>query len=407
MVVLGALVLIVVITVMLALVLRSDKPTLIILNATPFSVAVRGNRIVAVGEEAEKLKAPVMINAQGRMLSPGFIDSHCHPLLGSLLTHGPVSNLGECTNVSDILTALSAFAASHSADTPCIGMLAPYTALNRTLLDSVLADRAVIVMSYDVHSAWANTVALQIANLLYPANGTEEMIPRDKDGKAIGLLKEPASYGALFPQMGVAGAVLSHRMSGLLTLDDPRVPDIVNNTVLRGQLLEFLRAGLLDLAAEGITTVHTMDGDRQSLSLYDELASTDKLPMRIVAAATMSTTDTDVSKVIIADRIGTAEDMVRCTTAKFFMDGVIETKTAYVISAYPGEPAGYYGEPFWSRERFITALEIADKAGLHVVTHCVGDAAVRHTLDCYEHIFKTQPEHVRRWQIEYIELLHL
>jgi len=168
-IVLGALVLVAALAVTLALVLRHDRPTLVIYNATPFSVAVRGARIVAVGREAEKLKAPVMINAQGRMLSPGFVDSHCHPLLGSLLAHGPVSNLGECTKVSQVLAALSAFAAASSADTPCVGMLAPYVALNRTLLDSVLDDRAVIVLSYDIHSAWANTFALQTANLLYRA----------------------------------------------------------------------------------------------------------------------------------------------------------------------------------------------------------------------------------------------
>jgi predicted amidohydrolase YtcJ len=148
-----------------------------------------------------------------------------------------------------------------------------------------------------------------------------------------------------------------------------------------------------------------MDGDRATLGLYDELNAAGELPVRVSVAVTLQPCDADnVENVLITDRVGKPRDMVRCGAAKAFLDGVIETRTAWTLFEYPNSTA--HGDPIWDLEDFRDVVDIADQKGLRFATHCVGDAAVRAALGAYINVAAKNGPRDRRWQIEHIEVIH-
>ncbi len=142
------------------------------------AVAVKGNRIVFVGENAAAMEwrgpATRLIDGEGRTLMPGFIDAHFHLLHGSLRLDGIL--LEHAADYETLTQAVRAFAAQNPGREWLDGYglrynLGPgHTPLTRQHLDALSADRPLLVFAYDFHTAWANTVALQKAGIF---NGGE------------------------------------------------------------------------------------------------------------------------------------------------------------------------------------------------------------------------------------------
>jgi predicted amidohydrolase YtcJ len=173
------------------------------------------------------------------------------------------------------------------------------------------------------------------------------------------------------------------------------------------QKRRLLQQGLAQAAALGITSIHNMDGDAAQMALYASLLTADELTLRIYCPYSI-TPETPVEALAEAVELLQAyqSNMLRGGCVKFFMDGVIESYTGLLLEDYAGQP-GCRGEANYDFEHFTRMALEADRLGLQIFVHCVGDGAVRRTLDAYTLVQQTNGRRDSRHRIEHIELLHL
>jgi predicted amidohydrolase YtcJ len=353
------------------------------------AVVVRGPRIVFVGsaEAAEGWRGPRtrVVEGQGCTLMPGFIDSHFHLLWGSLEL-GDIQ-LGEVKTLEDLTAAVKAFASEHPDQAWLVGRGLSYAilpdkqSLTRQHLDAIIADRPLIVFAYDTHTTWANTEALRRASLLKEGKtvGPNSEIVLGADGLANGELREPGAYRPI--------------------IDLIPLPDEARKRAL-------LHKGLTQAAACGVTSVHNMDGNAQDLALYAALEDVGELTLRLYVPTSVTPhTPLEALAEAAALREPYQSDRVRSGCVKFFMDGVIESYTALLLSDYADRP-GYRGGALFSAEHFTRMAVEADRLGLQIFAHAIGDAAVRRTLDGYEAAQRANGRRDARHRVEHIELIH-
>ncbi len=361
-------------------------------NPSAEAVAVRGNRIVFVGsaeEAAQVWRGPRtrVIDAQRGMLMPGFIDSHFHLLLGSLELRD--AQLAEVKSLDALTSAVREFAGQHPDRLWLVGRGLPYKILpddqplTRHHLDAIVPDRPLIVFAYDTHTAWANTEALRRASLLQNGQviGPNSEIVVGEDGLAGGELREPGAYNPI--------------------LDLIPEPDDAEKRAL-------LRKGLAQAAAFGVTSVHNMDGDADQLAMYAALEDLGELTLRVyVPHSVKPDMPIEALQQAVAMREMNKEGMARGGAVKFFMDGVIESYTALLLDSYEGRP-GYRGGANFSAEHFMRMATEADRLGLQLFVHAIGDAAVRRTLDGFAAAQRAngRDRTASRHRVEHIELVH-
>ncbi len=355
------------------------------------AVAVSGQRIAFVGSnaDAESWRGPAtrVIHAEGRSLMPGFIDSHFHLMWGSLEL-GQIQ-LTEATHWDDVNLAVRSFAYDHHDEAWLIGQSLRYNILGdnqpltRHHLDAIVADRPLIVFAYDHHTAWANTEALRLGRLLQ--NGIvvapNSEIVVGPDGLATGELREGGAFNPIMD---------------LIPLPDDH------------QRRALLHKGLAQCARMGLTSVHNMDGDAAQIALYAALEDAGELTLRVYVPYSVTPgTPPEALAEAVAWREQYQSDLIHAGAVKFFMDGVIESYTALMLDEYTDRP-GYFGDANFSAEHFNRMATEADRLGLQIFVHAIGDAAVRRTLDGYEAAQRTngRPREARRHRVEHIELIH-
>lgn len=355
---------------------------------TATAVALTDGKIAFVGStvEAAQWRGPQtrVIDAQQCTLLPGLIDSHYHLLMGSLKLND--IQLDGISAYAPLTKTVHSFMAKHPDRAWLAGYGLGYNtgpegqALTRQALDAIVADRPLIVFAFDLHTAWANTRALELANLLHGADcapGNEVVMATD--GLASGELRESGAYNpvrALLPR--------------------PSEPE----------KCALLRQGLAQAARMGITSVHNMDGDLAQLTLYNDLAITGELTLRVYCPFSVTpTTPVEALREAVAMREANTSPLVHSNCVKFFMDGVVESSTAFLLEDYVGQP-GWRGEPLFSAEHFAHMATAADRLGLQIFVHAIGDAAVRRTLDGYAYAQQQNDRRDSRHRIEHVELLH-
>jgi predicted amidohydrolase YtcJ len=352
------------------------------------AVAIRGAKIVAVGSdiEVEKMRAAgtKIIDAAGRLVLPGFVDSHIHFMDGSL-SLGRV-NLEGAKDASDIQQRLREYASNHSGDGWILGrgwnyaMFGPEALPHKRYLDEMFPDRPVFLEGYDGHTYWANSKALALAGITRetpdPPNGA---IVRDpKSGEATGALKESA-------QELVAKMV-------------PKPS--------RAEKLLALRAGIKWANEHGLTRVHSAGGDFEALDLYDELRRHGDLTLRFYIAYFL---DPPRLRPQDLDAIENArnkfhDDWIDAGAVKFMVDGVVESHTAAMLEPYTDD-SSQKGKLFWEPSNYKSAVAELDKRGLQLFTHAIGEYGVRTALDAYENAEEHNHTRDRRPRIEHIETI--
>src|SRR5215204_1972835 len=135
-------------------------------NSRAEAVAVKGNRIIYVGNnagvQAFKDESTRVIDGQGRTLTPGFIDTHVHLLWGSIWMGN--AQLQEVRTKEDLEKVLLDFANENKTDPWVVGRGIRYNIVStRQELDEIIADRPIYIGAFDGHTAWANTKALEMA----------------------------------------------------------------------------------------------------------------------------------------------------------------------------------------------------------------------------------------------------
>ncbi len=352
------------------------------------AVAIRGEKIVAVGDDAEieKLCGPAtkVVDAGGKLVLPGFVDCHIHFLEGSVSLGQ--ANLEGAKNPADLQRILREYAAKHPGDGWILGggwnyaMFGVENLPDKKYLDELFPHRPVFLSGYDGHTSWANSKALSLAGIKKdtpnPANGA---IVRDpQTGEATGALKESASrlVGKLVPQP------------------------------TRAEKLDALRAGIHWANQNGLTRVHSAGGDFEDFDLYDELRRNGELTLRMYIAYFLNPPELrpkDLAAIEDARKKYTG-DWLSGGVVKMMIDGVIESHTAALLEPYTDDPSTK-GKLFWDSDKYKAAVAELDKRGLQIFTHAIGDYAVRTALDAYENAENVNHTQDRRPRIEHIETI--
>lgn len=343
------------------------------------AVALEGDRIVAVGTTAEIAARPAqrVVDAEGRSLLPGFIDSHVH-FAGGSLRMTQVDLTGACS-IAEMQARIAAWAAANPEAPWITGGGWEYTCFpggrlpTREELDAVTGGRPAFLSAYDGHTAWANTQALAVAGIgrATTFEGFGELVRDPATGEATGALKE-----------------------GAMRLVSAHIPPAT-----RAQRLDALRQGLRAAAGLGITSLHNASGSADEVSLYEELLGRDELTARVVFAMSAGRTP-DPCAAWTALRDAQTGPWLRVPAVKFVVDGVIESHTAAMLEPYSDKP-DERGQFALDRDSFAKALAQCAALGFQPWTHAIGDAGVRLALDAYATL--DQPQ--LRPRIEHIEVI--
>lgn len=345
------------------------------------AVAVKGNRIIYVGTNEGALdfhgENTRIIDAQGHTVTPGFIDTHVHLLWGSIWMSS--AQLQNVRTKEDLRNVLAEYAAQNKTEPWISGRGIKYNIVStRQELDEIIADRPVYVGAFDGHTGWANTKALEMAGILHDdgramANG---IIVRDENGVASGELREGDAMRAV--------------------MDLVPLPDA-------NRKRELLKQAIHEFNKTGITSVHNMNGDMEELMAYAALEDAVEMHMRVYVPYHVKPEATEEMLNEAAEMSQVKMDYVRGGAAKFFMDGVWESYTAFNIEPYADEP-DVNVEPIFSLDHFVRMASICDRMGMQVAVHCCGDGAVRQALDGYEAIQKLNGKRDSRHRVEHIEV---
>ena len=368
------------------------------------AMAMAGGKIIALDDvSALRAKHTRIIDAQNCTVIPGIIESHLHLFIGAIELES--LNVSQIKGLDALTKAVREFAAKRPDDAVIVGksafhaMLRPDGVITRHDLDKVLPDRPLILGCYDQHTVWANTKALQAAGILegkpMPAGNEIVMGP---DGKATGELKEFVAYApvmALTPTQG-------REILGLSTGGDPEPPA---TAAQRAVDAGYLKKGLDYCASLGITTIHLMDGNFYQIELLDQIRKDGELICR-------AQVPWHQKNFMSLEKLEEAAEMQRkyrssvlySGRVKVFMDGVLESLTALTLEDYPGHP-GNRGLPNFTAEEFNDLAIAADKLGLQITVHAIGDGAVRRTLDGFEAAQKANGRRDSRHRIEHLELI--
>lgn len=377
-------------------------------NPRAEAVALADGCILAVGSRTEietlKGEGTQVIDAEGGTVLPGFSENHMHLFSGAAeLDH---LQLAGVSGAASLAAAIDAYSAIRRQEKVLFGQGADYTILGpgerltRHHLDAILPDQPLVLFAPDHHTAWANTSALQLVGLLHGATlGPGNEVVMGDDGLATGELREMEAFGPLQK----AGGFDRYRL-GLSTGGEP---DPYPTAAEWEKDMAVMRRGLHYCARHGITTIQNMDGNLYQLELLAAIEKQDGfLPCRVVIPF-------HFKNFMSLDMLDKASDLARRFTGdwlssgvvKLFYDGVLDSWTAVMLEPYADKP-GDRGEGLFTPDQFREIAIDADRRGLQIAVHAIGDGAVRAVLDGYEAARAANGRRDSRHRIEHIEVVH-
>lgn len=351
------------------------------------AIVIAGEEIVFIGSNdgAESYigQNTAVIDLEGKMVLPGFVDAHAHPSQAMDLV-GNIS-LYESGSLEEYLDEISAFVNTHPerefyrgggwADT-----FFPNQGPTKESLDAILPDRPIAIVSYDGHSKWVNSTTLEKAQITKdtpdPDGGRIERDP--KTGEPSGTLRETAFK-------------------------------LIENVIPDHSIAEIKNALLAyqDMAAKvGITLAHDAMLDLRSIAAFNELAVEDLLKIRFRGSITLEF-DEDLKQqitMVINERKKNTHPYFQTPAAKIFVDGVIEGGTAYLLEPYEHKPE-FRGESIWEPESLAKASVALDKEKIQIHLHVIGDAAAHITLDALEDAQVTNGKRDSRHLVTHLHLV--
>lgn len=371
------------------------------------AISVSGNRITAIGTHAEIMRekgaSTRVVDAGGGSVIPGFVEGHMHLFAGAAEL-GNLQLFG-VRGFEELKARTEAYVKANPGDDLIVGEQADYTILggeplSRHHLDTILKDRPFMVFSPDHHTAWANTIALEKAGFLKGAKlGPGNEVVMGADGLAQGELREGEAF---FPVRALSKKGMRDRL-GLVTGGEPE--PYPTKAEFESDL-DIMRQGLAHAARHGITFLHNMDGNLYTLELLEELQRRGELSARARVPFHFKNF-MDIAMLEKASQMAARykSDMLSSGFVKLFADGVTDTGTAVMVDDYADQP-GWKGEPLFEPERFAKIAVEADRRGLQIAVHAIGDGAVRIVLDGYEAALKANGRRDSRHRVEHVEVIH-
>lgn len=344
------------------------------------AVAVTGSRISAVGSSAAIRKlasdATRVVDAQGKLVVPGFIDSHVHFMSGGF---GLTSvQLRDARTREEFISRIKQHAASlpqgawmleGNWDHQNWGGELP----RRDWIDSVTPNTPVFIQRLDGHMSLANSAALRAAGITRETKDVDGgTIVRDVSGEPTGILKDNAT-----------------------SLVERVIPD-----PLPAQEDAAAAAAMQFLARQGVTSVVNM-GTWHDIDVFQRAHKANRLRTRIYAVVPLSTWE-QLRDTVAAH--GRGDEWLHFGGLKGFMDGSLGSHTARMLDPFTDAPndVGLWVTP---PDSIYARTKGADAAGLHVMIHAIGDQANRTLLDTYERVAHENGARDRRFRIEHAQHL--
>ena len=354
-------------------------------NSRAEAVAVRASRIVAVGSDREIAKwigpATKTIDAQGKSVLPGFIDAHVHFSSGG----GEITSvhLRDASTPQEFARRIGEQAKKLGKGEWMLGgtwdheLWGGKPLPSHDWVDSQTPDTPVFVSRYDGHMAMANALALRLAGVTRdtqdPPGGA---IVRDKDGNPTGLLKDAA-------------------MSLIYRVVPPPSEE---------QLLRMIYAAMDEARRVGVTGIHDISST-EDVRAYQTLEARGELTLRIYSITPLPQWQAPATAGI---RAGFGNDWIHLGALKGFADGSLGSTTALFEKPYDDAPetSGLPNEMMLPEGNMLKMALGADKAGLQLAVHAIGDKANRIMLDIYAEVAKQNGARGdRRWRIEHAQHL--
>ncbi|MFJ4222842.1 amidohydrolase [Microbacterium sp. NPDC089695] len=346
---------------------------------------VDDDRIAWVGADADAPAADHVVDLDGRLVLPGFVDAHTHLLMmGEALGQIPLTH---ARSIEEIQQALRDARAAAPDATALVGRGWLFDAVPdgrplASLIDEVVADIPVYLDANDYHSCWLNTAALAEIGITRdtpdPHGGS---IVRDPDGHPTGLVLETAA----------TQYVWAHR--------EAAATDAARDHALRRAIDAYLESG--------VTGVVDMMLDEYGLAalLREQERRGGELPLRVAAhwfVGNLDDPDATLAQVGRAAELAAAPSThwLRVVGIKLVLDGVIDACTAAMNRPYAD---GSSAAPIWSLTDLKPVVAAADAAGLQVALHAIGDHAIDIALDAVAHAAAANGDLPRRHRIEHLE----
>lgn len=351
------------------------------------AIGVRDGRVAYVGRQADAPGTRRTINLDGRLVSPGIIDSHNHLLLG--FDNDAVSLEGAHT-----LEQVRERIRAHAQQRPDLSWICAENAVYAVVPDrrpnahdlAGLTDRPVFVTTYDQHSVWLNDAALATLGIRDKARlewGNPEL---DEHGHPTGWITD--FYTSAMTRRGLTA----------LQADIPLYsPDRRYRRLCTS----------LELAARcGITTAVEPQVPLDELELMYRAEAAGRMPSRVIAALYHPAGgDGDLRQQLraaVAD--GPSHGRLHLGPLKLYADDVIEPHTAAMLSDYANRP-GHRGRPSLPPTEFAALVTELDRMGFKTHTHATGDWGIQVALDAIEQSARQNSTMDRRHGIVHVECL--
>ena len=356
-------------------------------NAVAEAVAIVGNQITYVGSSAEvkQMAGPrtTVIDAGGRLVLPGFNDAHVHFLSGGFHLSG--IDLGDAKTPEEFARRIGEFARTLPKGRWITGgrwdhELWPGAPLpTKEIIDAVTPDTPVFVSRLDGHMALANSVALKLGGVTAetkdPPGGA---IVRDpKTAAPTGMLKDAA-----------------------MNLVSDKIPP-----PSRAEKLQAAKAATEHAARLGVTSVQDMSAG-SDVGIYQELQERGELKTRIYAVSPLPAWER-LANTGVRSAFGDA--MLRVGGLKGFSDGSLGSSTAWFFDPYEGstDNVGLPADEMFPEGAMLERVKAADRAGLQVMVHAIGNRANDAMLSIFEQVARANGERDRRFRIEHAQHLRL
>lgn len=350
------------------------------------AAAIAHGRIIYVGANAgaEEFITPQtrVIDLNGKMVLPGFHDSHVHPVSGGI-------ELGQCNlnglqTQQEIFDAVREYAQKNPALPWIVGggwdlPIFPNANPTKQQLDQLVSDRPAFLSAADGHSAWVNSKALELAGITAAtADPPEGRIERDP------LSKEPTG-------------TLRERATDLVS---KHIPPLTSADYLAGA-----KRGLAMANRFGITSLQEASATPEILAAYDSLDRSGELTARVVAAMYVDPAKDEAQiEELKQKRSRYRGKNLRADAVKIFADGVIESRTAAMLAPYLDRP-DYRGIPNLEAEKFKRLVTALDQEKFQVHIHAIGDRAIRMALDAHEAAQLANGRRDARHHLAHIQLI--
>ena len=360
-------------------------------NPTAQAIAIKGKLITYVGSN-DGVKPFVgdktqVIDLKGQMLLPGFVDSHIHPMLAMFAGGADL----QYDAVEELVASLKKWADANPDSKVIRGYgwrytLFPTTGPTKDVLDKVFPDRPVLLVAIDVHSAWVNSKALELAGVNAktpdPVPGFSYFQKDPKTGEPTGWVVETPAEQAVLAK---------------LTPPTPNA-QIAETAEL---LPRFSAVGITAVFEAGIATMPTEVG----YDGYQRLEKEKKLPVRVVGTYYWNDRGVkDPVAIVLKLRDTYNSELVQAKTLKIMFDGGEAQHTAVLLKPYYDRP-GFNAEYLLDPKLVEAAVLKAQQNGVDTHCHCYGDAAIRKYLDIVAEAEKQYPNSPSRHTIAHSLLI--